>query len=132
MQDLSAKQITAVAALLAGKSVEQAAQAADVDPATVHRWFKASDAFNAALSEGRRAALHTAITTLSYVSRTAAGVVLEVMSNKKTPPAVRLRAALGVLDLLTTWAQHQDVDERLARLERRADDDDVPGTTPAA
>jgi AcrR family transcriptional regulator len=132
MQDLTPKQIAAVAALLAGKSVEQAAQAAEVDPATVHRWFKASDAFNDALSEGRRAALHTAITTLSYVSRSAAAVVLEVMNNKNTPPSVRLRAVLGVLELLTTWAQHQELDERLRRLEKRGDDDNDTRTTPTA
>jgi AcrR family transcriptional regulator len=131
MVELSPKQITVVAALLSGKSIEAAAAEAEVGTTTVHRWFKESDAFNDALSEGRRAALHTAITTLSYVSRTAAGVVLEVMANKKTPPSVRLRAALGVLELLTTWAQHQELDERLRRLEKRGDDDDRR-TTPTA
>lgn len=132
MAELSPKQITAVAALLSGKSIEAAAQDADVGATTIHRWFRESDAFNAALADGRRAALHTAITTLSYVSRTAAGVVLEVMSNTKTPPSVRLRAALGILELLTEWAAQQDVDERLRRLETRGADDDDTRTTPTA
>jgi AcrR family transcriptional regulator len=138
MAELTPKQITAVAALLGGKSIEQAAQEAEVGATTVHRWFRESDAFNAALAEGRRAALHTAVTTLSYTARSAAAVVLEIMQNKKTPPGIRLRAALGVLELLSSWAANEDIDERLRRLERLSagqegtDDDNLPGTTPAA
>lgn len=132
MQDLSPKQITVVSALLAGQSVEQAAHAAEVDPSTVHRWFKTSDAFNAALADGRRAALHSAVTALSYVARSAVAVVLEVMTAKKTPPSVRLRAALGILEMLMQWAAQQDVDERLRRLETRGADDTDTRPTPTA
>jgi hypothetical protein len=126
MQDLTPKQTIAVSVLLLGKSIEQAAQDASVDPATIHRWFRDSDAFNTALAEGRRAALHTAVNTLSYTSRKAAVVVDEILDNKRTPPSIRLRAALGILELLMKWAELQDFDARLKRLEAKGGTDAEP------
>jgi hypothetical protein len=52
--DLSPTQIAAVAALLAGKTVTDAAAEAGVDRWTVHAWLKSHFAFRAAMNRGRR------------------------------------------------------------------------------
>jgi hypothetical protein len=54
--DLSATQETALAALLAGQKVTDAAKAAGIHRATIYHWLKDSDrpAFRRALDRGRR------------------------------------------------------------------------------
>jgi hypothetical protein len=51
---LTPEQDAAVAALLAGRTVTDAAAATGVDRTTVHRWLKKDFAFQAALNLGRR------------------------------------------------------------------------------
>lgn len=139
MAELTTKQTAVIAALLAGNSIEQAARACDVGARTIYRWFQLDAPFNAALAEGRRAALHTAVNQLAHTGHDAAAVVTKIMRDPKASPAVRLRAALGVLDILMKWNELQDFDARLKRLEAGAqpgqegsDDDEPPRSTPAA
>jgi hypothetical protein len=117
MPDLNARQLKALGALLSGKTVPDAAQAAEVNETTVRRWLREDDAFNAALSEGRREALSAAMNVTTAVARTAAGVILEVMSDKRAPAGIRLRAACAILEMLLKWAELQDFEMRLKRLE---------------
>jgi hypothetical protein len=54
MDSPSPSQEKALAALLAGRSVTDAAAAAEVNRSTVHHWMKVDFAFQAALNRGRR------------------------------------------------------------------------------
>jgi hypothetical protein len=54
---------------------------------------------------------------VTATARTAAGIVLELMTDRRSPPGVRLRAALGILELLSKWLELQDFESRLRRLE---------------
>ena len=53
-ESLSPAQIAAVGAMLAGKTITDAAADAGVDRATVHRWGREDFAFQAAINAGRR------------------------------------------------------------------------------
>ena len=53
-KELTPAQDKALAALLEGKTVQDAAAAADVDRTTVHRWLKEDFAFQATYNRGRR------------------------------------------------------------------------------
>ena len=117
MHDLTETQHAALTALLSGKTVPEAAEAAGVNQTTVRRWLRKDEAFSEALAAGRREALSNAMNLVTLAARTAAGVVLEVMRSPKTPPAVRLRAATGVLEMLLKWAELQDFEARLRKLE---------------
>ncbi len=52
--DLNDSQVNALAALVAGKNVTQAAEIAEVDRTTVHRWLREDWDFQAALNQERR------------------------------------------------------------------------------
>lgn len=121
MPDLSAKQMTALTALLSGKDIPSAATAAGVNETTVRRWLRTDEAFHVELAAGRREALAAAMNVTTAVARTAAGVILEVMSDRRAPPGVRLRAACAVLEMLLKWAELQDFEARLRRLEGERD-----------
>lgn len=117
MDDLNPRQVKALAALLSGKTITDAAQLAEVNESTVRRWLREDEAFNRALADGRREALAAAMNVTTAVARTAAAVVLEVMTDRRSPPGVRLRAACAVLEMLMKWAEMQDFEARLRALE---------------
>jgi hypothetical protein len=118
MQDsadkLTPKQLTALAALLAGRSVETAAQEAKVNPATVHRWLNEPD-FQAAQRAGRRDLASVALAQLQEITGVAVGVIRELMEDASKPASVRLRAAQIVIESSVKWLEI-DTDTRLAAL----------------
>lgn len=121
MPELSDTQHAALTALLSGKRVPEAAKEADVNERTVRRWLREDAAFQEALAEGRREALQHAMSVTTMAATAAAGVVIEVMRSKSTPASVRLRAATAILEMLLRWAELQDFDQRLRRLEGGTD-----------
>lgn len=120
MQDINANlspsQVTALAALLAGRSVRAAAKAAGVDPATIHRWLNESD-FRAAQQAGRRQLAQQALAQLQGITADAIGVVRELMTDTSKPATVRLRAAQIVIEGTAKWLELEDFDARLRALE---------------
>lgn len=122
MQDstdnLTPKQVKALSALLAGKSVEAAAKEAGTNPATLHRWLNQPD-FQAAHRAGRRALAQQALASLQTAARAAVGVVAEIMLDKLKPASVRLRAAQIIIENTTKWLELDDIVTRLAALEER-------------
>lgn len=117
MDDLNPRQVKALTALLSGKTITEAATISEVNESTVRRWLREDDAFNEAITHGRREALNAAMNITTAVARTAAAVVMEVMLDKRSPPGVRLRAATAILEMLLKWAELQDFEARLRRLE---------------
>src|SRR5437868_847993 len=101
MQDwtnnLTPNQVAALTALLAGRPVRAAAKAAGVDPATVHRWLNDPD-FRAAQQAGRRQLAQQALAQLQSITEEAVKVIKDVMTDKRMPPTVRLRAAQIVVE----------------------------------
>src|SRR3712207_2959269 len=93
MQDagrkLTPKQEKAITALLAQPTIEKAAAAVGVNPASIYRWL-AESAFEAAYRAARREAVSQAIARLQQVSTHAVTVLVNVMASTETPPTTRV------------------------------------------
>lgn len=119
--NLTPKQVTLVAALLEGKTLEQAAQAAGVAYVTAKRWRRRPE-FIAALAEARRELITGALDVLTVGARAAAAELLALLRDKTVSPMVRLRAAEAVLERLHRWVELEDLEARLRVLEERANE----------
>lgn len=122
MQDshdnLTPKQVTALTALLAGRTVEAAALAAKVNPATVHRWLAQPD-FQAAHRAARRELAQQGLALVQTLVCAAVGTVADILGDRTQPPSIRLRAAQIVLETTVRWIETDDLARRLEELEKR-------------
>jgi hypothetical protein len=95
---LSPAQAQVIAALAQGRSVTAAALEAGIHRTTVHHWFRHEPAFKLAVQH----ATAEYAATLNDGMRDLAVLALETLRNlladPETPPAVRLKAALAVLE----------------------------------
>jgi transposase-like protein len=110
----------AIAALLSHRSVEEAARAVGISANTLLRWIKEPE-FEAACREARRTAFSQSIARLQDASGAAVTTVLKIMLDTNAPAGTRLRAAEVVLEQATKAIEMDDLDARVAELERMAD-----------
>jgi hypothetical protein len=92
-------QYRAIGALLAGSTVTDAAKSAGVSRATVHRWLAGDPDFMAAYNMARREAAEALRQRLRGMGHEAVEALRELLTDRDTPPAVRLRAAMEVLQV---------------------------------
>jgi len=104
--------------LLSEPNLEAAAKAAGVSPVTFWRWFKLP-AFARAYREARREAVGRAIALLQQASGEAVGVLRQVMNDADVLPAARVTAARSVLEFSLKAVELEDLEARLADVERR-------------
>jgi AcrR family transcriptional regulator len=95
--DLTTAQCRAVAALAGGATIVNAAAAAGVSRPTVYAWFQNNAEFTAELNRARAEQREAIRTELRGLATAAVGTVRELIESPETPPAVRLRASLAVL-----------------------------------
>ena len=97
LTELSPTQLRVIAELIGGASMVEAAEAGGVDRSTIYRWKQDVPAFAEELRRARneiRDRLQDAYRTLGP---NAIETVAEILRAAGTPPAVRLRAALEIL-----------------------------------
>ena len=111
----------AAAALLTARSAEEAAQTVGISPATLRRWQKEPE-FEAAYRAAKRAAFDQAIARLHHFSSAAVSTLGKVMLDPATPPATKVRAADSILAHTAKAIELEDVEARLAALERATED----------
>jgi transposase-like protein len=109
----------AIAALLSHRSVEEAARAVGISANTLLRWIKEPE-FEAAWREARRTAFSQAIRRLQDFTGAAVTTVLKIMLDPNAPAGTRLRAAEVVLEQGTKATEMEDLEDRVAKLERTA------------
>ena len=107
----------AVAALLIQRNIEEAARSIDVSPKTLLRWMKVPE-FEVAYREARRAAFGQSIARLQQASSAAVSTLLKVMIDPNAPSSSRVRAADSVLDHTLKAVEIEDIEARVAALER--------------
>jgi hypothetical protein len=110
----------AIAALLTQRNVEEAAKSVGVAPKTMLRWMKEPE-FQKAYREARRAAYSQAVAKLQQGATAAATTLLKVMLDQNTPASVRIRAAECIMNHSSKAIEIEDVEARVAELERAAD-----------
>jgi hypothetical protein len=110
----------AVAALLSQRNLEEAAHAVGISTRTLLRWMKELE-FQTAYREARRSAYSQAVARLQQGATAAATTLLKVMLDQGTPASVRVRAAECVMDHSSRAIEIEDVEARVAELERAAE-----------
>jgi hypothetical protein len=113
------KKEEAIAALLAHRSLEDAARAVGISTKTLLRWLKEPQ-FDAAYRKARRAAFSQSVARLQQASGAAVSTLLKIMVDPNAPASTRVRAADSVLDHGAKAIEIEDIEVRVAELERAA------------
>ena len=119
-EKLGRKQEDAIAALLTHRNIEEAARAAGVGTRTLIRWLKLPD-FGKEYRKARREAVHQSVARMQQATGAATSVVLKLMTDPNVPAAVKLRAAECVFDRAFKGVELEDIEARVAELERAAE-----------
>ena len=114
------KKEQAIVTLLTCRNVEEAARTVGISVNTLLRWLKDPE-FGAAYQEARRAAFSQSIGRLQDAVGAAVTTVLKIMLDTKAPAGTRLRAAEVVLERTAQAIEMEDLEARVAALERAAD-----------
>jgi transposase-like protein len=113
------KKEQAIAALLSHRNVEEAARAVGISANTLLRWTKEPE-FDAAYREARHTAFSQSIARLQQASSAAVTTLLKIMTDPNASSSTRVRAAEVVLERTAKAIEIEDIDVRLAELERSA------------
>jgi len=114
------KKEEAIVALLTQRNFEEAARTAGVSTSTLVRWMKESD-FSADYRKARRDAFAQSVARLQQASSAAVSTLLKVMIDPATPASTRVRAADSVLGHSAKAIELEDIEARVAELERGAE-----------
>ena len=113
------KKEEAIVALLSQRTIEDAARVASIGANTLLRWLKDPE-FDAAYREARRLAFRQSVARLQQASGAAVSTLLKTMVDPATPPATKVRAADSVLGHAAKAIELEDIEVRVAELERAA------------
>jgi hypothetical protein len=116
LKELSSAQRKGIAALLSARNVEAAAKASGIGERTLWRWL-AEEHFKAALANEEMNLIDFAVRQLLQLQQGAIGILAKVLADPKTPASVKVRAALGMLDITVKLRELRNVEARLCALE---------------
>ena len=119
-EKLGRKQEEAIAALLSQRNIEDAARVAGVGTRTLLRWLQLPE-FASAYREARRSAYSQSIARLQQASSAAVATLMKIMVDTNAPASTRVRAADSILDHGAKAIEMEDIEVRVAELERAAD-----------
>ncbi len=117
---LPRKMEEAIAALLTQRNVEEAAKSVGISTKTLLRWMKDLE-FDAAYRKARRLAFGQSVARLQQASGAAVSTLLKIMVDPVAPHSTRVRAADSVLDHSAKSIELEDIEARVAELERNMD-----------
>ena len=100
---------------------------AGIGTKTLLRWLKLPE-FQAAYRQARREAFGQAVARLQQGTSAAATTLLKMMLDPKTPASVRVRAAECVMNQATKAIEIEDIEARVAELERATEESKSEGT----
>jgi predicted negative regulator of RcsB-dependent stress response len=106
-----------ILALLQQSGLERAASSIGISTVTAWRVSKTVE-FQDEYRRARRAAFSQAIARMQQASGAAVTTLIKVMADTNAPPASRVRAADCLLERATKAIEIEDVDARVAQLER--------------
>ena len=95
---LSPQQLQVATALAQGRTVSAAAREAGVHRGTIHHWFRKEPEFKVAASEAKQEYVAKLNDDLRDLSALALDTLRSLLDDPDTPHAVRLKAALAVLE----------------------------------
>ncbi len=95
---LSPAQARVIAALAQGRTITDAARDAGLHRTTIHHWFRTEPTFKAAFEAAQREYVETLHDGMRDLAARAVETLRNLLDDPKTPPAVRLRTALAILE----------------------------------
>lgn len=115
-KNLTVKHRLALAALVSGKTREEAALAANVSLRTVERYL-ASPVFSAALDEATRETIIVSARGLVTMMDLATNTMRDIIKDENESSSVRLRACRHVVDLGPRLIEFHDLAEQMKQLQ---------------
>jgi hypothetical protein len=109
----------AIAALLTERNLDEAAKSIGIAPNTLLKWMKVPE-FDLSYREARRATFRQSVARLQQASSAAVTTLLKVMVDPAAPTSSKVRAASCVLDHCAKSIELEDIEARVAELERTA------------
>jgi AcrR family transcriptional regulator len=97
ISNLSPAQAQVIAALAQGRTITDAARDAGIHRTTIHHWFRTEPVFKSSFEEAQREYVETLHDGMRDLAARAVETLRSLLDDPKTPPSVRLRAALAVL-----------------------------------
>jgi len=94
---LSPAQAQVIAALAQGRTITDAARDVGLHRTTIHHWFRTEPIFETAVQEAQREYVETLQDGMRDLAARAVETLRNLLDDPNTPPAVRLRTALAVL-----------------------------------
>ncbi len=113
--DFSPKQYRALCALVAGRTLEEAAREAGCSISAVEKWKKKPD-FSRLLRQSVAKVYDTALAELTLGAMSAARALREIVDDDETPSRVKI-SAIGTLLSHAEKAKQSVLEERLERIE---------------
>ena len=107
----------AIAALLGQRNSDEAAKSIGISPSTLKRWRRQPE-FAAEFLQARRDILQQTNARIQQNSGVAAAVLFKLIADAGTPASVKARAALGLLEIANKSLLVEDLEVRIAALER--------------
>ena len=120
-EKLTRKQEQAAAALLSEQTIAADADRVGINELTLRRWLKVDD-FVAAYRAARRQVVEKAIAQLQESAWAASSTLIRLLGSASD--AIRLRAAVAILDHANKGVELIDFEERLTALEQQAESPD--------
>ena len=94
---LSPVQAQVIASLAQGRTITDAARDADLHRTTIHHWFRTEPIFKTAFEAAQREYVETLQDGMRDLAARAVETLRNLLDDPNTPPAVRLRTALAIL-----------------------------------
>src|SRR5206468_5645 len=105
---------------LTQRNIDEAAKVVGVSANTLLNWMKHPQ-FDAAYREARRQAFRQSVARLQQASSAAVTTLIKVMVDPTAPHSTRVRAADSVLSHSAKAIEIEDIEARVAELERAAE-----------
>ena len=116
---LSPKQLQVAVALAQGHTVSAAAREAGVHRGTIYQWIRTEAEFKAAAGEAKREYVAKLNDDLRELSAHALDTLRSLLDDPSTPPLVRLKAAIAVLERPQFPEQGWSLPERVESLQQQ-------------
>ena len=117
---LGRKQELAIVALLSQRNVEEAARVSSVGVRTLYRWLKEPE-FDAAYRKAKRTSFSQSVGRLHQMASAAVTTLGKIMVDPNASGSCRLRAAESILTHAAKAIEIEDIEARVAQLERAAE-----------
>lgn len=115
---LTPKQQKAIECLLAEPTTKDAAKAAGISEATIHRWLR-EEPFKAAYEAALKTSFETAIKSLQSLTSEAMKALRAILTDTTVTPAVRISAVRTTLEFAIKVRDQEEVLTRLQYVEEQ-------------